>query len=60
MMQNKVSFIHMQNLVHLHVNKTYYLVKSIALGLALKQRQRATQKMGYCRTVLMLLGMKVL
>ena len=55
MMQNKVSFIHMQNLVHLHVNKTYYLVKSIALGLALKQRQRATQKMGY-----MLLGMKVL
>ena len=38
----KISFIHMQMLVHLHVNKTNLHMKGLALGLALKQRQKAT------------------
>ena len=40
-----ISFIHMQILVHLHVNKTNFHMKGFALGLALKQRQKATQKL---------------
>ena len=40
----KISFIHMQILVHLHVNKTNFRVKGFALGLALKQRRNATRK----------------
>ena len=31
-------------LVHLHVNKTSYKLKGFALGFALKQRLKATQK----------------
>ena len=31
-------------LVHLHVNKTNFHVKGFALGLALKQRRKATGK----------------
>ena len=34
----------MQILVHLHVNKTNFHMKGIALGLALKQRRNATRK----------------
>ena len=40
----KISFIHMQSVVHLHVNKTNFHMKGFALGLALKQRQKATRK----------------
>ena len=40
----EISFIHMQILVHLHVNKTYFRVKGFALGLALKQRRKETRK----------------
>ena len=40
----KISYIYMQSLVHLHVNKTDFHVKAFALGLALKQRRKATQK----------------
>ena len=38
----KISFIHMQMFVHLHV-KSFHM-KGFALGLALKQRQKATWK----------------
>ena len=31
-------------LIHLHVNKTNFHMKGIALGLALKQRWKATEK----------------
>ena len=34
----------MQSLVHLHVNKTNFHMKGFALGLALKQRPKATRK----------------
>ena len=40
----EISFIHMQMLVHLHVNKTSFHMKGFALGLALKQRRKATWK----------------
>ena len=40
----KISFIPMQILVHLHVNKTNFYMKGFALGLALKQRRKATRK----------------
>ena len=40
----KISFIHTQSLVHLHVNKTSFHMKGFALGLALKQRRKATRK----------------
>ena len=40
----EISFIHMQMSVHLHVNKTNFHVKGFVLGLALKQRQKATCK----------------
>ena len=40
----EISSIHMQILVHLHVNKTNFYMKGFALGLALKQRQKATRK----------------
>ena len=40
----EMSFIHMQMLVHLHVNKTNFHMKGFALGLALKQRRKATRK----------------
>ena len=40
----EISFIHTQILVHLHVNKTNFYMKGFALGLALKQRWKATQK----------------
>ena len=33
----EISFIHMQILVHLHVNKTNFHMKGFTLGLALKQ-----------------------
>ena len=40
----KISFIHTQILVHLHVDKTNFNIKGFALGLALKQRRNATPK----------------
>ena len=41
----EISFIHTQILVHnLHVNKTNFHMKGFALGLALKQRRKATRK----------------
>ena len=40
----ETSFTHTQILVHLHVNKTNFHMKGLALGLALKQRQNATRK----------------
>ena len=40
----EISFIHMQILVYLHVNKTNLHMKGFAIGLALKQRQKATRK----------------
>ena len=40
----EISFIHTQILVRLHVNKTNFHMKGFALRLALKQRQKATQK----------------
>ena len=40
----EISFIHTQILVHLHVNKTDFHMKGFALGLALKQRRKATRK----------------
>ena len=40
----KISFIHAQILVHLRVNKTNFHMKGFALGLALKQRRKATRK----------------
>ena len=40
----EISFIPMQILVHLHVNKTNFHMKGFALGLALKQRRKATWK----------------
>ena len=40
----EISFIHTQILVHLHVNKTDFHIKDFALGLALKQRRKATRK----------------
>ena len=41
----KISFIHMQIVVHLCVNKTNFPMKGFALGLPLKQRRKATQKL---------------
>ena len=41
----EISFIHTQILVHLHVNKTNFHMKGFALGLALKQRSKATRKL---------------
>ena len=40
----EISFIHMQILVHLHVNKTNFHTKGFSLGLALKQRRKVTRK----------------
>ena len=40
----EISFIHTQILVHLRVNKTNFHMKGFTLGLALKQRRKATQK----------------
>ena len=40
----EIGFIHMQILLHLHVNQTNFHMKGFALGLALKQRQKATGK----------------
>ena len=40
----EISFIHTQILVHLHVNKTNFNIKGFTLGLALKQRRKATWK----------------
>ena len=40
----KISFIHTQMLVHLHVNKTNFHMKAFALRLALKQRRKAARK----------------
>ena len=40
----EISFIHTQSLVHLHVNKTNFHMKGFTLGLALKQRRKATRK----------------
>ena len=40
----EISFIHMQILVHLQVNKTNFHVKGFTLGLTLKQRQNETRK----------------
>ena len=34
----------MQVLIHLHVNTTNFHIKGFALGLALKQRRKATRK----------------
>ena len=42
----EISFIHMQCLVHFHVNKTNFHMKGFALGLALKQSRKATQILG--------------
>ena len=35
----------MQILVHLHVNKMNFYMKGFALGIALKQRRKATRKL---------------
>ena len=40
----KISVIHMQIAVHLHVNRTHFHMKDFALGLALKQTRKATRK----------------
>ena len=40
----EISFIHSQILVHLHVDKINFHMKGFALGLALKQRRKATRK----------------
>ena len=40
----EISFVHTQILVHLRVNKTNFHMKDFALGLALKQRRKATRK----------------
>ena len=40
----EISFIQMQILFHLHVNKANFHMKGFALGLALKQRRKATRK----------------
>ena len=40
----ETSFIHMQTVVHLHVNKTSFHTKGFTLGLTLKQRRKAPQK----------------
>ena len=40
----EISFVHTQMLVHLRVNKTNFNMKGFALGLALKQRRKATRK----------------
>ena len=47
----EISFIHTQILVHLHVNKTNFHMKGFTLGLALKQRRKATRKspIDYCQ-----------
>ena len=47
----EISFIHMQILVHLHVNKTNFHMKGFALGLALEQRRKATRKSPIRNTV---------
>ena len=36
----EIGFIHMQILLHLHVNQTNFHMKGFALGLALKQRRQ--------------------
>ena len=41
----ELSSIHTQSLVHLRVNKTNsHMIQGFGLGLALKQRQKATRK----------------
>ena len=40
----EISFIHTQIVVYLHVNKTNFHMEGFALGLALKQRRKATRK----------------
>ena len=40
----KISFIHTQIVVPLHVNKTSFHMNDFALGLTLKQRRKATRK----------------
>ena len=40
----EISFILSQILVHLHVDKINFHMKGFALGLALKQRRKATRK----------------
>ena len=45
----EISFIHMQILVHLHVNKTNFHMKGFALGLALKQLEaKGNSEIAYC------------
>ena len=43
----EISFIHMQILVHLHVNKTDFHMKGFALGLALKQEAKGNSEIAY-------------
>ena len=45
----EISFIHMKMNQHLHVNKTNFHMKGFALGLALKQRWKATRKWSFFR-----------
>ena len=40
----EISFIHMEMNQTLRVNKTSFRMKGFALGLALKQRRKATRK----------------
>ena len=40
----EINFIHTQILVHLRVSKTDFHMKGLAVGLALKQRRKATRK----------------
>ena len=40
----EIFFIHLQILVHLHVNKTYFHMKGFALVIALKQKRKVTGK----------------
>ena len=49
--QSESKCIHTQILVHLHVNKTYFHMKGVALGLALKQRRKATRKLPILKTL---------
>ena len=44
----EISFIQMQMLVHLHVNKTNFHVKGFTVGLALKQA-KGNLEIAYCQ-----------
>ena len=43
----EISFIHMQILVHFHVNKTNFHMEGFALGLALKHEVKGNSEITY-------------